>query len=97
MKGLDRVEVHAIYEHDPWVEINPALRKMLERLGFKQAITRFDHEDFIAAWYHPDHWWAWKDDGKIPLGCTSPGDTWIDEWCFQAKTPEAKKWLEEEQ
>jgi hypothetical protein len=96
-QGLERVEVSAIYEHDPWVEINPELQASLEKLGFVQAITHFDGDDFIVAWYHPDHWYAWQDIGCAPPeGATSPGDVWINEWAFQAKTPEAKKFLKEE-
>ena len=54
----------------------------LRRAGFKRSVCK-------EAYYHPTHW----ESGGMGFGKRGPGDTWIMNDAFMARTPEAHAWL----
>lgn len=54
----------------------------LRRNGFKRSICK-------DAYYHPDHW----ENAAMTFEGGDPGDTWLFNDAFRAKTPDAKRWL----
>jgi len=76
----------AIYEPDLMQSVDII---ELERAGFVWA--------GVEALYHRDHWTAWNsvDGSPVPNGIDPdfPGDHWMFEWAFKAKTKDAADWL----
>ena len=56
--------------------------RRLRRLGFRRSPCG-------EAYYHPDHWFSGGD-----KGFKSPGDTWLFNDAFTARTPDAKAFLQ---
>lgn len=94
-----KVVEEALYEHDPFVDMNPELQAELERRGFKHVDTE-DYDECgrptgtIDVWYHPKHWSVLEAFTPATVS-DGPGDAWFDDWKFVALTPEAKRWNEE--
>lgn len=56
--------------------------RRLRYAGFKRSACG-------EAYFHPDHW----ENAPMSFGPGDPGDTWIMDDAFKAKTPEAKAYL----
>lgn len=58
----------------------------LRRRGFKRSTCG-------EAYYHPSHW----ENAAMSFGPGDPGDTWLMNDAFKAKTDDSRAWLKKEE
>ena len=70
---------------------------ILDETAFRRFTRRLRYRGFKLspckeAYFHPTHWISGAD-----IGFKSPGDTWLFNDAFMARTPEARAHLEEDE